>query len=253
MRKINAIAFLFVFTVLSSSVSFSDNPPVWIFVSKKAPDAVAHTRVMIGPVISFYKTNKNHASAPKQKMSGILSIKEEWRLNKKYNFFFSVGLEYMVHGMSFYSYYFKKDSLQLYNGNLDYQYSLYLHEVDVPLQVRLSFNRENQNLFSPYLVMGYHYRTLLTGFLKVKKDGEMVERKTETINFKNPLINPRCNPFVSLTLGIQQNNPSTTNTGFFAEVSYRWGFSPFLLKDDFTASSLYITGNHLTIGAGYRF
>lgn len=253
MRKRNCIAFLFAFAVLSSLNSFSDNPLQLLFISKKAPDAVAHTRVMVAPVISFYSVNKNHASNAKQKMSGLISIKEEWRLNRRYNFFFSAGIEYMVHGLTFYSYYFKKDSLQLYNGNLDYQYSLYMHEIDVPLQMRISFNRENNHLYSPYFIMGYHFRTMLNGFLKVKQNGETIERKTEKINFKNPVINPSNNPFVSLTIGIQQNHPSTTNTGFFAEISYRWGFSPYLLKDDFTASSLYINGNHLTIGVGYRF
>jgi hypothetical protein len=253
MPKLKRILCLFAFTVLSAFNSFSDNTPPFLFVSKKPTDAIAHTRVMIAPVISFYKTNANHASGAKQKMSGLISIREEWRLNKKYNFFFSAGLEYMVHGLNFYSYYFKKDSLQIYDGDLDHKYALYMHEIDLPLQIRISFNRENNHLYSPYVVLGYHYRTMVSGSLKVTKDGETVERRSERINFKNPVLSPRSNAFVSFSFGVQQNNPSTTNTGFFAEVSYRWGFSPYLLKDDFTASSLYINGNHLTVGLGYRF
>jgi hypothetical protein len=253
MLKLKPILILFAFTVLSTFDSFSDKPPQLLFVSKKPTGALAHTRVMIAPVISFYKTHPNHASAPKQKMSGLFSIKEEWRLNRKHNFFFSAGLEYLVHGLNFFSYYFKKDSLQLYDGELDHKYSLYMHELTVPLQVRISFNREDNHLYSPYIVMGYHYRTILSSFLKVTKDGESVDRRTEKITFKNPVFHPGGNAFVSFTFGVQQNNPTTTNTGFFAEVSYRWGFSPYFLKDEFTPSSLYINGNHLTIGLGYRF
>lgn len=208
---------------------------------------------MIAPVISFYKINKNHASGAKQKMSGLISLKEEIRLNEKHNMFFLIGVEYMVHGVNFNSYYFKPDSTRLYDGEMKYSYSLYIHEIDVPIQMKFSFNRENNAVFSPYVMIGYHFRTLLQGNLKVKQDGSTIERKSEKIIFKNKLIGATNNPFMSLTLGIQKNNLKTFKNCMFAEVTYRYGFSPYLLSDTFTASSLYITGNHLTIGFGFKF
>jgi len=251
MPKQGWIVFLFLFSV--SLNCFPEEQPPFIFISKKSSNSVRKTRVMIAPVISFYQTNKNHASGAHQKMSGLVSIKEEWKLTQKHNFFFSLGVEYMIHGLNFNSYYFKQDSIRLYNGNMDYTYSLYMQEIDVPLQTRISFLPDNNNLYSPYVVFGYHFRTLLNGNLSVKQNGEKIEHKSESINFKNPLLSPKCNPFLSLTIGVQQNNPNTTNKGFFAELTYRWGFSPYLLQDQFTASSLYITGNHLSLGLGYRF
>lgn len=210
------------------------------------------TRIALAPIISFYKINKNHATTPSQKMSGFISVKEELRLNQSHTMFLSLGVEYMVHGMNFNSYYFRPDTIRLYNGEMNYSYSLYIHELDFPLQLRISFNRENNSQYSPYMAMAYHFRTLLQGDLKVKQDGNVIEKKTEEITFKNPLFNEKSNPFVSLTVGIQKNNPDKNKMGFFAELGFRYGFSPYLLKDDFTASSLYITGHHLNLSLGIR-
>ncbi len=211
------------------------------------------TRLMIAPVISFYKINRNHADAPNQKMSGLFSLREEIRLNYKHNMFFLFGVEYMVHGVNFNSYYFKPDSTQLYTGEMNYKYSLYMHEVDIPLQLKLCFNHENNARFTPYFMIGYHFRTLLDANLKVTRDGETVHKTYEVISFKNKLFTKRNNPFVSVTLGIQKNNLKNFNKCIFGEITYRYGFSPYLLKDSFTASSLYITGNHLNVGFGFKF
>jgi hypothetical protein len=89
--------------------------------------------------------------------------------------------------------------------------------------------------------------------LNVKQNGETVHKTREVLTFKNKFISKRNNSFVSLTLGIQKNNLKTFKNCVFAEVTYRYGFSPYLLKDTFTPSSLYITGNHLTIGLGFKF
>lgn len=213
---------------------------------------IARTRIAIAPVISFYTINTNHATRPTQKMSGIFSIKEEFRLNYQHTMFFSIGAEYFVHGLNFNSYYFTPDSLQLYDGDMKYAYSLYIHELDIPLQLRISFNRENNALFSPYIAIAYHLRTMLFGSLNVKENGEGIVKKQEDINFKNPLFTKRNNPFVSLTVGLQKNNPDKNKIGFFAELGFRYGFSPYLLKDNFTPSSLYMNGSHLFLAIGIR-
>ncbi len=244
---------LFTFLLSLSVKCFSDNSPVFYKMSSMGESRIVRTRLMIAPVISFYKINKNHADAPHQKMSGLISLKEEVRLNYKHNMFFLFGVEYMVHGLNFNSYYFKPDSTQLYTGDFNYSYSLYIHEIDFPLQLKLCFNHENNARITPYFMIGYHFRTLLDANLKVKRDGELVEKTYEVITFKNQLFSKRNNPFVSVTFGIQKNNLKTYKSCVFAEITYRYGFSPYLLHDSFTASSLYITGNHLNVGFGFKF
>lgn len=240
-------------TLISIAIPCFSSDPIRFFTRSEKKSPIARTRIMIAPVISFYKINKNHSSGARQKMSGVFCIKEEFRLNHQHTMFFSIGAEYFVHGVNFFSYYFKPDSLQLYNGEMNYSYDLYIHELDIPLQLKISFKRENNSLVTPYVMFGYHLRTLLFGMVKVKENGEQIVKKQEDLVFKNPLIGKHNNPFVSLTVGIQKNNPNTTKTCIFAEASFKFGFSPYLLKDTFTPSSLYLNGNHLSIGAGMKF
>ena len=253
MCKLKFILISFSFILLSSSYCFADNPPVFFKMSSMGESSRMRTRIMIAPVISFYKINKNHAKNPRQKMAGLVSIKEEIRLNYKHNLYFLFGVEYMVHGVNFNSYYFKPDSLQLYDGEMNYTYSLYMHEVDFPIQIKLCGTHENNARFTPYLMIGYHFRTMLDANLKVKRDGETVHKTYEVVAFKNQLFSKRNNPFVSLTIGIQKNDLKTFRKCMFAELTYRYGFSPYLLKDTFTPSSMYISGNHLNLGIGFKF
>lgn len=186
-------------------------------------------------------------------MSVAASVKGEVRLNTAHTAFFLFGAEYMVHGINFNSYYFKPDSIQLYTGNMDYKYALNIHELDIPLQLKLSFTKENNSLYSPYVMIGYHFRTLLFSELTVSQNGQAVERKRENLEFKNPLITVHNNPFVSFTLGFQRNWPNSTHNCLYVELCYRQGFSPYLLKDTFAPSALYINGSHLSLGLGVKF
>ncbi len=246
------ILFSIPFFLFGMFVGLRADPVIPITTSRnKSP--LLRTRVAISPLLSFYSVNPHHAINPRQKMSGMISAKGELRLNMKHTAFFLFGIEYMAHGLNFNSYYFRQDSLQLYNGNFNYTYSLYVHEIDIPLQVKFSFRRENNALVSPYIMFGYHFRTILFGSLDVTQNGETVVKKTEALTFRNPLFTPHNNAFVSFTVGFQKNNPNQTRNCIFFEVMYRYGFSQYLLSDSFTPSSLYLNGSHIALSLGLKF
>jgi hypothetical protein len=253
MYKLKFILCTFLFVLLSGSNLLADNTPLFKPAPSPGQSRIIRSRLTLGPVIGFYKINKNHAASPTQKMSGLISFSEEIRLTYKHNSFLLIGVDYMVHGVNFNSYYFKPDSIQLYTGDMNYNYSIYFHEFAIPIQLKLCFNHENNARFTPYVMIGYHFRVMMDAQLKVKQDGELVHKTYEVIEFKNKLFSKRNNPFMSFTLGMQKNNLKTYRNCFFAELTYRYGFSPYLLKDTFTASSLYITGNHLNLGLGVKF
>ncbi len=262
--KINKYLFLIIIIGLNNLivainpfVTYSRFPPLnknpFFSSNKNAKDPLMRTRVAIAPLISFYTVNQNHAQNPSQKMSVLFSIKEEIRLNEKHTAFLLIGLEYMAHGLNFNSYYFKPDSLHLYDGNMNYNYSLYIHEIDIPVQIKYSFTRENNSLVSPYVMIGYHFRTILQGTLQVKLNGDEIENRYEKVVFKNPLFNPENNAFMSVTCGVQKNNPKHPKRCVFGELSYRYGFSPYIISDNFTPSSLFMNGSHLAICLGFKF
>lgn len=240
---ISAIDFLNSFKTISSKNYFS--------LPKKSSGA--GVRISFGPALGFYNINKNHAQSPTQKMSALFCFKKEIRCDREYKFFFLFGIDYFIHGLNFKSYYFKPDSLQLYDKTFPYNYSLIIQEINLPLQIKYSFMPENNSLFSPYLMIGYHLRFLLPANLNVSQNGNSVKKETIDLQFKNPLFYNKLNNFLSATIGFQKNNINKGKGGFFAELQYRYGFSPYYFKTNYSASSLYINSMHLSLQLGLKF
>ncbi|MEO6303882.1 MAG: hypothetical protein ABIP51_11990 [Bacteroidia bacterium] len=213
----------------------------------------AGIRFGFGPVLGIYTINPNHAKSPTQKMSAMVSFKKEVRCDRSYKTFFLFGVEYLFHGVNFKSYYFKPDSLQLYDKTFPYNYSLIINELCVPLQFKYSFKRENNSQFSHYFMIGYHFRYLLPGNLTVSQNGNRVKEDVVDLKFKTPFITDRLNSFVSATLGWQKNNIGRGKGNFFTELNFRYGFSQYYFEEKYAASSLYISSMHLSFQLGFKF
>jgi hypothetical protein len=210
-------------------------------------------RIHFGPVLGFYTLNTKHAVNPTQKMSAIVGFKREKRLSRDYKTFFLAGIDYFFHGLNFQSYYFKKDSLKLYDKNFDHTYSVFIHELNLPLQFKYLFRSENNSLFSPYAAVSYHLRYLLPGKLKITQNGNTIREDDPDLKFKNPLILKELNAFVSLSVGWQKNSLAASKGSFFAEINYRYAFSPVYFEKDYSATSLFFNSTHASLLLGLKF
>lgn len=211
------------------------------------------TRIFLGPAYGFYSLNKNHASSPVPKMSALAGFRREVRIDREFRTFFLFGADYFFHGVNYKSYYFKPDSLQLYDKTFGYDYSLFIHEIDLPLQVKYSFTRENNSMFSPYVMVGYHLRYLLPGILKVTQNGTNIRSDNTDLVFKNPFLDKHINSFVSVTGGWQKNSFNSSRSSFFIELNFRYGFSPYYFEKSYAATSLYTSAIHLSLLVGLKF
>lgn len=213
---------------------------------------IVKTRIGISPMLGIYKSNKNHATKAKPKMAYNFSIKEEIRLDRNNRNFLLVGAEYMFHGVNFNSYYFFADSLKLYTPErLKYKYSLTIHELDFPILLKHSFQKETNSLLSSYIFAGYNYRWLLEGRLKVSESGNDLIDKYELLKFKNPAFNPANNSFFTLGAGFQKNTPLMHNA-VYAELQFKYALSPFYFNESFAPSSMYINGHFLLLTIGFK-
>jgi hypothetical protein len=210
-------------------------------------------RVFFGPAYGFYQLNKNHAVNAAPKMSALAGFRKEIRFDREFKTFFLFGVDYFFHGVNFKSYYFKPDSLKLYDRAFSYNYSLFIHEVNVPIQVKYSFTRENNSMSSPYVMAGYHLRYLLPGILNVTENGNKVISDDAELRFKNPFLDKHINSFVSVAGGWQKNSLNNSGSSFFIELNFRYGFSPYYFEKEYAASSLNISAIHLSLLLGLKF
>ena len=208
------------------------------------------TRIGFSPVLGLYKANKNHSSSTRPKMAFNISLKEEIRLDRNNQNFFLIGVEYMMYGVSFNSYYFYSDSLRLYTPDrLRYKYNLIIHELDFPIQLKYSFQKETNTIFSSYIFAGYCYRWIIAGNLKVEENGNELVNRYEPYKFKSPAFNPVNSSFINVGAGFQKNTHLMHNA-VYAELQFRYGLSPFYFSESFAPTSMFINNQFffLTIG-----
>jgi hypothetical protein len=210
-------------------------------------------RLGFGPCLGFYSINTNHAQALSPKMSALIGLKKEVRADRQFKMFFLFGADYFFHGVNFRSYYFSQDTLQIYDKNFAHDYSVFFHEVNVPLQMKYSFTRENNSLYSPYAIIGYHFRFFMPAHVKVGQEGNVIRDEWEEVQFRTSLIDKHVNAFMSAGVGFQKNTINNSRSGFFAELNFRYGFSSYFFKTNYSASSLYVNGTHVCLLLGIKF
>ncbi|MBL7935567.1 MAG: outer membrane beta-barrel protein [Bacteroidia bacterium] len=237
---------LFVFCEVSAQEDGGKN------LRNRRKNPLVKTRIAISPVLGLYKSNKNHTSGAKPKMAFSFSIKEEIRLDRNNQNFLLIGAEYMFHGVNFNSYYFYSDSLKLYTPErLKYKYSITIHELDFPIQLKHSFQKETNSVFSSYIFAGYCYRWIVDSHLKVTEDGNELINQYEPLKFKSPAFNPVNSSFFSVGAGFQKNTPLMHNA-VFAELQFRYGLSPFYFNESFAPSSLYTSSHFILLTVGFK-
>jgi hypothetical protein len=167
---------------------------IFFFVGHSKPLGEPNThfgsrvRLHLGPALGFYSINPNHAADPKQKFNFLIGVNKEFSLSRDYKSFLLVGVDYFFHGLGFKSYYFPPDTLQLYDKNFQYDYSLQVNELQLPLQFKYLFKPEHNSLFSPYLCVAYHLRYLMPSKLKVSYYGNVKKEEEAELKFKTPLF-----------------------------------------------------------------
>lgn len=223
-----------------------------VYGQKDGKNSVINTRIGLSPIIGLYSLNKNHALDAKQKMAFCISLKEEIKLSRDNRNFLFVGAEYMLHGLSFKSYFFYADSLQLYTADRKrFKYDLTIHEIDFPIQIKHSFVNETNSVFSSYIFGGYCYRWLVASYLKVSENGNNIINRTEHLTFKIPAFTPVNNSFFNVGIGFQQNK-LVKHKSVFAELQFKYALSPMQISESFAPSSLYINGHFFYITVGFK-
>lgn len=213
----------------------------------------AGTWLRLGTSASFYSVNLKHAQNPAQKINFLLSLEHEWRLDRQQQSFILAGVDYLMHGLSFNSYFFKQDSVALYNKTFSYNYSVYIHELDIPIEYKFVFRRRESRMLSPYVKAGYYLRWLLTSDVKVTHNGAKVKYDSPEMKFRTPLFNQHLNTFAGVSFGFQQNSVASEKGHLSLELNFRYGFSQYYFERPYAPSSLYINGSHIFLLLGYKF
>lgn len=211
---------------------------------------IAQTKLSFSPVLSLYKANPNHAGKARAKMAFCFSVKEEFRIDRKSRSFIGIGVDYMAHGTRFDSYYFPEDSIRLYKGP-NAEYNLNIQELDFPVYIKRSFQREDNSLLSGYVFAGYSYRLLIKSVMSVSYYGDEVAYDNGNLQFKIPVFSKTGSSFLQAGAGFQKNNPNK-HKAVYGEIQFKYGLSPLYINQPYGPSSLYISGHFILLTVGVK-
>ncbi len=199
---------------------------------------------------THYISNSKHLTNQKSAIAFSVAAREEFRFST----IFSIvcGPEFFSHGLSYDSYYFKSDEIKLYDNSFSYHYRLRVNELNVPLLIRANYTEAHRERPTAYFEIGPALRWMFSSKLRAEDAGGAIlfNGKTKP-EFEFPLFNRYLNTFMQVNLGYHIYTKDKL-TGFFVELNMRFAPIRFLVKEDFTASSLYFHNFHAGLGVGLR-
>lgn len=210
-------------------------------------------RYNLGTGLNFYTTNDKHGVDPKQRLNATFGIRRERRVTRDFKTYLLFGAEYVFHGVNYRSYYFKPDSVKIYDRKYSYTYALTINELHVPIEIKYLLRREDNSLFSPYLLFGYHLRYLLPASVKVSKGDVLYQTDRPDMRFRTSLFSQKINASLCASLGWQVNHLGHGKNSLFIEANFQYGFSDYYFRSEYSANSMFLNCIQATFNIGAKF
>lgn len=214
------------------------------------PGSLKH-RISFGPVVSFFKNHPKHTVDTKAKMGFNFAYKAEIFLGRKTNLL--TGLEYMTQGVKFRGYYKADGFTYLFDETFPYTHEVRFNEIQLPIGLKLSLNKEKDKAATPYFFGGIGARYIFSSYTVITNDSTDVSPYDGkgTLGFEHHWIAKGFNVFFSGGFGVQKNYRVTGRAVFF-EFTYKYGISRLHYSGYQNSNDLKIGNNNLAITVGLR-
>jgi hypothetical protein len=209
------------------------------------------SRISVSLVKSFYK-NDIHMTANTKALKGFnASYKSEIIFLRHTNII--LGLDYFNYGLKFHGYYAKPGSTYLFDETFAYTHEIRIQEVQLPLALKIAFNSEKENFYTPYFIGGIGARYIFASYTVISNDstGITVYDAKDNIDYEHQRVAKSLNAFYHAGLGLQYNYRNSARAIFF-ELSFQRGISRFHYDGDAGSNNLNIRGNNLLFTLGFR-
>ncbi len=245
-------SFVFLIAILFATAAFAD---------KEYPyrKGTIRYRLSFAPVASFYKNTPNMTINTKALAGFCASFKTEYFFGKKTNLL--IGLEYFDQGFSFQGYYAAPGHTYAFDKTYAYTHTTRVQEIDLPIGLKIAFNSEENNYFSPYFSGGFCPRYIIGSNSLIVNDstGVTMHDGKGNVDFENNigLLHPipmvrKLNGFLYGGVGGQYNFRGSAKALFF-EMTYKYGLSRFNYHGDNNSNNLFIKNSNLAFIFGVRF
>ncbi len=209
------------------------------------------SRISFSGIKSFYTNHPQHTTNTKALFGFDFAYKAEIFALRKTNII--LGLDYFNYGLKFQGYYEKQGFTYLYDKTFAYTHEIRIQELHLPIALKVAFNSEKENVYTPYFIGGIGARYLFTSYTVIANDstGITVYDAKDNIDYENQRLMKGLNAFYHMGLGLQRNFKNFDRAIFF-EISFQRGISRFHYDGNAGSNDLNIRGNHLLFSLGFR-
>lgn len=164
------------------------------------------------------------------------------------------GIDFLHENFDFNSYFFYPGYSFLYNGDLNYNHLILMDEFQIPVLYKINFGSESRNAKNLYMTLGWIFRYIDYNNATVSEisNGGFVWEGQNDIKFALPFLTQYSSGAIEASLGYQHNTLRNGN-GWFFEIEYRYGVSPFVYSGNENGSNnVQFTLNTLSFKLGIR-
>lgn len=225
--------------------------------NNERPAGAPHGRAVkvlidFGLVSQFYLNDPNYTANTQGDGAYTIGVKLEIPVLKTSTIM--VGVDYMNDNFDFNSYFFAPGYSILYDSNKIYNHAIELDEMQFPIEYKINFANPERNTKNFYATFGWVFRDMFydNALVTNTQDGKFVWEGQDNITSVFHLFTQQCSSIIEASLGYQHNTLRSGN-GWFFEVEYKYGISPYLYSGNNAGSnSVQFTLNTLSFKLGLR-
>lgn len=211
------------------------------------------TSLFIAPVISIYNINPNHTKETKSRPAFTAIAAGNIRLNR--SAYIGIGVQYLLHGNTFKSYYFKDSILNLYDKEYAYEYTCRYQDLCFPLSFKLKLGENKQKANRVYTVVTWTLRKRVATSMEINSIAYGYSEYFDKAGneFRSRYLKKTTGSLISLGLGYDKNFHEK-NSAYFILLNYSYGLNTFYFyRNNSMPKDLWQNESFLSIGAGIRF
>jgi len=159
-----------------------------------------------------------------------------------------IGVELLGYGISFNSYFFEPGYSFLYNGDFKYNHSISMNEIQVPLLYKFLLGPRDHKNRSLYATLGAKFRYISYSYTTITDNttGDLVWSGLRDVTSRNKLFSPFGSSILEASIGYQRDTKKKRIRGWYMNLEYDYGFSPFVYSGDKEGSN-YILFHYNTL------
>ena len=209
------------------------------------------TKLYSGIIIQNSKIEPNLTNSYNSSISINLGIRKELAI---YHSHFEFGLEFVNQGLSFNSYYFSPGYSSIYNQNFEFQHSIRINELLVPLLVSFQLTNHSNRGIIPSINLGWILRGIINSTASIIDNKSQIELYQGPVNvaFQYPLLARYLGSMLQAGIDFQINN-LRTHKGIFIELNFKYDITQLEYFGYLNSNDILFQNSIYAINIGYRF